>query len=395
MSLKNINFKQPKYIFPLVMAIPFGCLLYILSDLFFSFGNEEEKPSDFINTEIPEPKLRDSKNKMKMMQDRYDIDDALTAVEGIEKESTSRERLEDESGYTDEEAERILAETELSEAERLQLEEAQRKLNEAQKSYRSPNKTEYRSRPSDDDDDDAYRRFDEIQRRRNAELRQILNEPDKEEIARAEAERKAREEAERKAKEEAPNEVIKADNLTHTKFNTVANYNTDGMNAPLIKAMIDQTTKSTDGTRLRFILLDDVIVKNIKLKKGTLLYGIVTGFGTQRVKAQISNILVGDQFIKVNLDVYDLDGMQGFYVPESSFREFLKNAAAGVAGQQIQFSQNTGMSNRIDGENLALQAIQNIYQAASSAVSRNLKKNKANIKYNTIVYLINSTEISK
>ena len=31
-----------------------------------------------------------------------------------------------------------------------------------------------------------------------------------------------------------------------------------------------------------------------------------------------------------------------------------------------------------------------MYQSASSAVSKNIRKNKAKIKYNTIVYLINT-----
>ena len=50
--------------------------------------------------------------------------------------------------------------------------------------------------------------------------------------------------------------------------------NTD---APLIKAMIDKTTKAQEGTRLRFKLLDDVAINNTLLKKGTYLYGLVTG----------------------------------------------------------------------------------------------------------------------
>ena len=282
-----------------------------------------------------------------------------------------------------------MAEAEMTAIERRQIEEAQRKLEEAQRGYRPDNRSG-RGRTVETEDYDPYRELDEIQRKRNAELRAILNEPDPEEKARAEREQKAREEAERRAREEAPSEVIKADNLTHSKFNTVQNYS-DGLdNTPLIKAMIDQTTKSTDGTRLRFKLLDDVIVEDVKIKKGTYLYGTVSGFGQQRVKANIPSILVGDRFINVSLNVYDIDGMEGFYVPESSFRAFLQNAAAGVAGQSIQFNQGASMSGSIDAQNIALQAIQNVYQAASSAISGNLRKNKAKIKYNTIVYLINS-----
>ena len=40
--------------------------------------------------------------------------------------------------------------------------------------------------------------------------------------------------------------------------------------------------------------------------------------GQQRVKATITSILVGDKFINVKLSVFDNDGMEGFYVPESS-----------------------------------------------------------------------------
>ena len=46
----------------------------------------------------------------------------------------------------------------------------------------------------------------------------------------------------------------------------------------------------------------------------------------------------------------------------------------------------------ISAEAMALQALQNVYGSATSAISSNLKEDKARIKYNTIVYLINSSE---
>jgi conjugative transposon TraM protein len=152
--------------------------------------------------------------------------------------------------------------------------------------------------------------------------------------------------------------------------------------------MIDKTTKAHEGTRLRFKLLDDVSIKDLKLRKGTYLYGTVTGFGQQRVKAMITSILIGNKFIKVNLSVFDNDGMEGFYVPESAFRDMMKDAGAQAMQQNISFEgdYNSGIS----GEAIALQALQNMYQSASSAVSANIRKNKARIKYNTIVYLVNT-----
>ena len=79
--------------------------------------------------------------------------------------------------------------------------------------------------------------------------------------------------------------------------------------------------------------------------------------------------------------------MQGFYVPESAFRDMMKNA--GSAAMQSNISFDSRGSGGISAEALALQALQNVYQSTSSAVSQAFKKIRAKIKYNTIVYLIN------
>ena len=105
-------------------------------------------------------------------------------------------------------------------------------------------------------------------------------------------------------------------------------------------------------------MLDDITVCNTNLKKGTYLYGTVTGFGQQRVKATITSILVGDKFINVKLSVFDNDGMEGFYVPESSFREFVKDASSSAVQQNINFQSEDGYGSGISGEALALQALQ-------------------------------------
>ena len=110
------------------------------------------------------------------------------------------------------------------------------------------------------------------------------------------------------------------------------------------------------------------------------------------MKATITSILAGDKFIKVKLSVFDNDGMEGFYVPESSFRDFVKDAGSNVVQQDINIESDGGYGSGISGEAVALQALQNMYNSATSALSSNIRKNKAKIKYNTIVYLINSDD---
>ena len=235
--------------------------------------------------------------------------------------------------------------------------------------------------------DDYARELEEIQQRsleRQRVLERTFGADEEENERKAEEERKRLAE-ERKKNEVKPEVVTKADDASASMFNTINEQ--QAADAPLIKAMIDKTTKAHEGTRLRFKLLDDVIIKDVRLKKGTYLYGIVTGFGQQRVMASITSILLGDKFIKVSLSVFDNDGMEGFYVPESAFRDMMKDA--GAQAMQSNISLDGGYGGGLSGEAVALQALQNMYQSASTAISGNIRKNKARIKYNTIVYLIN------
>ena len=337
------------------------------------------------------------------MSRRFGDENAFTAVGGIGEETEEKE--EPGHGYSEEE----LDELDAAEAERIrqqqEMEELERSLAESRRhinSYAYGNNT-----PSDGlsdgnggmaytSQDDFARDLEEIQRRSYERQKAIerglgFGDPEAEEAAKRQRTdslaRIRREEAERNR----PNLVIKSAGTNADKFHTVAAPD-NAAEAKLIRAMIDQTTKAKEGTRLRFKLLDDVTVSGTKLKKGTYLYGTVTGFSSQRVKATITSILAGDRFIKVKLSVFDNDGMEGFYVPESSFRDFVKDAGSNVVQQDINIESDGGYGSGISGEAIALQALQNMYNSATSALSSNIRKNKAKIKYNTIVYLINSDD---
>ena len=300
------------------------------------------------------------------------------------------------SGYNANEWSKIEAENAARERERKAQEEL---LKSQQENMRRINGySGYGGRSQQDDLNDYARELERIQNQSMDRQRKYMAEQERRDKAEEAEERQRQQEmidaltgnTRRKSnkKEEKAEAVEKVKEDNSERFNTVATSET--VDAPLIRAMIDRTTKAREGTRLRFKLLDDVTVKGIRLKKGSYLYGVVSGFGQQRVKANITSILVGGKFIKVGLSVFDNDGMEGFYVPESTFREMVRDAGSAVAGQQLQF--DTGSSSGISPEIIALQALQNMYQSASSAVSNNIRKNKARIKYNTIVYLVNTQQ---
>jgi conjugative transposon TraM protein len=390
-KLKRLNLRQPKYIFPLVIFLPLLGLIYFGMETFKGNGKTAKNlVTDSINMSLPEARSEGMDDKMTAMNKHFAEDGAFTAVDGIGDEYEQKDTTG--SGYNDEERQRIDAVN----AERLRQMKAEEDLRERQQANMNRINGYGSSGRSQQEDLNAYaRELDRIQNRSMERQRQYQAEQDRRDKEEESEERRQRQEmidaltgnTKKKGKKEEKAEIVekvKEDNSE--KFNTVAS--TENVDEPLIKAMIDRTTKAREGTRLRFKLLDDVTVKGIRLKKGSYLYGIVTGFGQQRVKASITSILVGNKFIKVNLSVFDNDGMEGFYVPESTFREMVKDAGSNVAAQNIQFDVNgTG---GVSPEIIALQALQNMYQSASSAVSKNIRKNKAKIKYNTIVYLINS-----
>ena len=111
------------------------------------------------------------------------------------------------------------------------------------------------------------------------------------------------------------------------------------------KAIIDENVKAMDGSRVRLRLLDDVEIGEMVVKKGAYLYATMSGFSSQRVKGTVKSVLVDDEIVKINLSLYDTDGMEGLYVPSSQFRETTKDVASGaVTGNVDMNTTNTGSS---------------------------------------------------
>ena len=399
MSMKKVNFKQPKYILPLVIFLPLAFLGYTICNF---FGEDEDAKkgvvTDNINMSLPDAKDGEMTDKMTEMSKRFSEDGAYTAIGALGSE---KEELDStQAGYKEHELNSIDAENAKREAKQKELEELERSLAESRKhinSYtydRSPSTGRgYGGRGSSRQEElDDYARDLEYIQQRSKERQKVLEQTlgmGSSDVAGGNSGStggNGTSDNKKVVEKPKPELVKKVSDQNADKFNTIGEKTL--VDEPLIKAMIDKTTKAHEGTRLRFKLLDDVIIKDVKLKKGTYLYGTVTGFGQQRVRAAITSILVKDKFVKVALSVYDNDGMEGFYVPESAFRDMMKDA--GAQAMQSNINLDGGYGSQISGEAIALQALQNMYQSASSAISGHIRKNKAKIKYNTIVYLINT-----
>lgn len=376
--MRKINFKKPKYILPLIAFIPLLAIGYNICGL-ANFKKEEDVTisTEEVNTQLPEANLdkAEIKSKYQSMVDGFGKVTEYTGVEGVEKEEDFK--MEAESVYKESEKRSIDSLNRIRKQEEnkvkaiLERERRERNVNPANASLSNNREV-----------DALEKQMMMIQKLAKGEKILTSEEKEKEQERQKIAERKKIISDSIKAAN-APIYVTKSNRTNENFFNTVES----GNNRPgLIKARVDELVKARDGSRLRIRLSDDVELDGEIIPKGTYFYAIVTGFTAQRVKAEVQSVMIGSEIKKVNLKVYDLDCMEGFYVPASAFRDFSKEAGSNAMNMNMNMNSNTGDQSI---ESMAMQSLQQVVQSTTSAVSKSIKKNKARIKYNTVIYLVN------
>lgn len=403
---EKINFRQPKYMLPAILYIPLLFFGYFTIRLLFNTEKAEVDTSKLESTEYINDKLPDANIKGDGIGDKYTnmvndfgkIKDE-SAVENIER---GNEDIKEEytSQYSDAEVAAMDQSSQQAQESMERLRQLQEQIRQQQDKDGSLTADRTGGNTSEEEETlESLRQAladarQESQRQTNGAVGAV-------EAGAADAGGKARQRIEEETKgevtvnekavneiaEEAePEEVVKKQKETSDYFNTIT---TNEPEHKLIKAIVDEDVKATDGSRVRLRLLDDIDVGERTIAKGSYLYCTMSGFSQQRVKGTVKSVLVDDELVKVNLSIYDTDGMEGLYVPRSSFRETSQDVASGAFSQSM--SINDGSSTSSMGR-WGMQALQNAYQKTANAISKNIRKNKVKIKYGTQVYLINSKE---
>ena len=383
---ERINFRQPKYMLPAIVYLPLLGASYFIFDLFNTKVAEKQDANmqitEYLNPNLPQAHIKGGDGiggKYENMLNAYGKIEDHSAVENIDRDN-EQEKEEYQSKYSDAELQQLDAEAkrqaelektrEAQEAHERQREnEALAELNKAlaEARLKGQQATQQNSSSSATASDETTAT---AKGGINIEGKITVNE-------------NARKEADENDK---PSEVVKKVKTSSDYFNTLA---VNEKEPTLIKAIIDENVKAVDGSRVRLRLLDDVEIGEMIVKKGAYLYATMSGFSSQRVKGTVKSVLVDDEIVKINLSLYDTDGLEGLYVPSSQFRETTKDVASGaVTGNVDMNTTNTGSSFSQWG----MQTMQNAYQKTSNAIGKAIKKNKVKLKYGTFVYLINSKD---
>ena len=405
---KKINFKQPKYMLPLIIYIPLLATGYFIFDIFDTevadIGNKNLQTTEYLNPELPDARVKGDGigSKYESMLKSYGKIDDYSAVDNIDR-NNEEEKEEYNSRYSEEER----ASLESEEAKKLA--EMQEQLQKsAQKGKDLNNGTsmteDERVALSQQREKDAMEELNRALAQARLQGQAATSPTPQSQEEQAQQSQQAQqvqqpsggkvegkvEINERSVKaideDEEAQEVVKKVKVTSDYFNTLCENEPE---KKLIKAIIDENVKAVDGSRVRLRLLDDIEINETVVPKGSYIYAIMSGFGSQRVKGSVKSILVDDELIKVSLSIYDTDGLEGLYVPGSAFRETTKDVASGA------MSGNMNMGTTSSNNSLSqwgMQALTNAYQKTSNAIGKAIKKNSAKLKYGTFVYLVNGKE---
>ena len=148
-------------------------------------------------------------------------------------------------------------------------------------------------------------------------------------------------------------------------------------NPGVIPAVIHGSQSLQSGFVIKLRLLKDVYVKGSRIEAGSFVYG-VTSFEEERMKVEISSIQFEKNLYPVALDVYDLDGIKGIYIPGSATREVVKQSG----DQSLQSIGIVSMD-----PSLKAQATAAGIGAAKSLLSRKVKQVRVTVKANYMVLL--------
>lgn len=411
MITDSINFKQPKYILPLIVFFPLLVTAYFVLDIFdteLATAPTSLETTEYLNSNLPSAQIKDDGigNRYESMLKSFGRIQDYSAVESIGRGDNEEDKESYSSKYSEEDL-------------TLLNEDAARKMQELEKlrnmEERIRQGVEKGNGMSDTNVPDTLSEADRLERTRQrqgeamAELNKALAEarlkgqkgfaPVNTDTLEAASVQSFLKEGKKgtegliiegavKGLDEdgAAKEVVKLMNKSSDYFYTIAENESEPQ---LIKAIIDENVTAVDGSRVRLRLLDDVMISDCMLEKGTYLYATMSGFGAQRVKGNVQSILVEDELVKVNLSIYDADGLEGLYVPSSKFRETAQNVAGGAIGGNMNMN-TTGGGNML--QQWGMNALNNAYQKTTSAVASSVKKNRAKLKYGSFVYLINGRE---
>lgn len=396
MDIKKINFKEKRYVLPL-LALPFIFLFVYIGAQFVKEEKLEEKPKELSLS------LGETQDSIMTKNDAYDAffkkDDNRTMLDGLGKESDSLLNYEDQLSFAQKRRidslkaitsrqNQYQAKGNLSSYYDLKQEKEGQDYKRSSEIIKMLNDKSYGKPESSFQAENSKQKEQTLQHDPVKYLKQQMLVMDSLEKARdPEYQNKLSAENKLKANKEKMEEFLNTTfNVSKSGINTAFNAVYKERDNSFIKAVIDEDNKGFLGSRIRFRLLEDIFVGYRKISKGSILYGQISGFTMQRVDLKIISVFAKGEIFPINLSIYDVDGMKGLYVPQSVFRDMIREMGSNsVQGTQMDMG----------GEGFFTTIGSKLFTSTSKSIANLIKTNKAKLKYNSYVFLIDEKQLKE
>ena len=174
-----------------------------------------------------------------------------------------------------------------------------------------------------------------------------------------------------------------ADGFTFQSFNTAVGSGSGVTRKNTISASVYGYQTVTDGQTVRLRLLEPMAVEERIIPKGAIIVG-ATKIQGERLCINITSIENGRMIIPVELSVYDTDGQQGIFIPNSMEVSAAKEVAANMGGSM-------GSSINISSDakaQLTSDIGKGLIQGTSQYVAKKMRTVKVHLKagYQVLIY---------
>ncbi|WP_205514345.1 conjugative transposon protein TraM [Longitalea arenae] len=149
-----------------------------------------------------------------------------------------------------------------------------------------------------------------------------------------------------------------------------------------IEAVVHETQTLVNGSVVKFRLLNDIYIAGTLIPKDNFVYGSAALNG-ERLEITINSIRYRQSVFPTALEVHDIDGMAGVYVPGSIIRD--------VANQSVDNSMQ-GLEMASLNPNIGVQAAKAGISAAKNLLSRKVRLVKVTVKAGYKVLLVSKND---
>lgn len=140
--------------------------------------------------------------------------------------------------------------------------------------------------------------------------------------------------------------------------------------ANAIKAVIHQDQEIVSGSVVKLRLLDSIYVNGTLIPKNEFVYGIASVDG-ERLKIEIITLRYRNSILPVALSAYDMDGLEGLYIPGAITRDAAKSGVDDAIQSLQIMTMDPSVSAQIAGAGI---------QAAKGLFSKKVKQVKVKVK---------------